>query len=398
MKVVNLGDQELSGSSGTSKPVVFRVTNNLGVGGVQCRLRAVLPRLARDFEVHVVTYRQKGVFFDELPDHGVHTHFLKIPGKWSPVGIAKLSGLLSRHNAHIVHGHSLGGNIAGVLAGLFAGTPIRIGQVHNAGLHWYAKGRFKHRKQVIEEAMVHRLFTDKVLHVSRESLEYFRRETGMPREQLEVLHNGVDFSALEPQKCPDEMRRELGITPEKKIIGFVGRLSCQKGLDFMLEFVKGALASGGPYSFVIVGGAAEENLARLKEEFNALDGGENVIFTGEQRNVADYYSLFDVFLFTSPPMKEGMPGVALEACHFGLPLLARETAPLREISQYYPAVRFIEEYESPRAAISAALDTPHPDTSRFDEEFSIEAMAARTRQFYLGLIESKGAATGIRGF
>ena len=120
------------------KPVLFRVTNNLKIGGVQRRLRALLPLLTDRYDVHVVTYKERGVFFDELAQLGVHVHFLPRKGHWDPVAIWKLARLFRRHHADIVHTHSFGRNIFGILAAALARVPVRIGQVHSRDTgHFY---------------------------------------------------------------------------------------------------------------------------------------------------------------------------------------------------------------------------------------------------------------------
>ena len=129
-----------------TKPVLFRVTNNLNIGGVQRRLRSLLPRLLPYYDVHVVTYKDKGIFFDELASLGVKSHFIPLKGKWDPVGIYKMSRLFKKYNAQIVHTHSLGGNISGILAAAMAKVPVRVAQVHLCHLHWYAQKKLHKKK------------------------------------------------------------------------------------------------------------------------------------------------------------------------------------------------------------------------------------------------------------
>ena len=41
------------------------------VSAMHEELRALLPLLMDDYDVHIVTYKDKGVFFDELAELGV---------------------------------------------------------------------------------------------------------------------------------------------------------------------------------------------------------------------------------------------------------------------------------------------------------------------------------------
>ncbi len=368
------------------KPVLFRVTNNLNIGGVQRRIRSVLPLLTESFDVHVVTYKDKGVFWDELPALGVQTHFVKLRGKWDMAGIRRMSALLREHRTDIVHTHSLGGNISGILAAAMARVPVRIGQVHHRGVHWYAKSPMHRWKQKMEETLIHRLFTDKVLHVSQESLDYYAAQTGLPADKLAVLHNGVDFNGMLPDTAPAALRHQLGIAQDKICIGFVGRLVEGKGVEFCMRFARRLLEQSDRFAFVIVGGAPEDKLAALRAETATWGDGNSVIFTGERQDVANFYNLFDLYFFPSDAEWEGMPGVVLEACSFGLPVLARETAPVREISAYYPRIAFMADDADPLTATEQALRLPDADQQVFRDRFSIAAMARRTRELYLSLL------------
>lgn len=372
------------------KPVLFRVTNNLDVGGVQRRLAAVLPLLAETFEVHVVTYRGRGVFFDALRDRGVHTHFLPMRGKWSPAGIARLSAMFRRHGALVVHTHSLGANIPGMIAARLAGVPVRVAQVHVAGNHWYAGTALGRRKQAVQEALVHRLCTDRVLHVAQQSLEGFVRGTGLPRSMNAVLHNGVDFEAMLTRPAGD-VRAEFGIAPGEVLVGFVGRLATGKGVDFALDFMRRLHAANPRARLLLVGGGASDaGLARLRAEAAAIGDGRVVLLAGQRLDVHACYRAFDALLFPSEELAEGMPGVVLEACAFGLPVMARHTEPVREIARYYDRIRFMDDDAAPATVLADALALPPSDGARFRDEFDIHAMARRTLDLYRAVLAEKG--------
>jgi glycosyltransferase involved in cell wall biosynthesis len=372
------------------KPVVFRVTNNLNIGGVQRRLRSVLPRLVGDFDVHVVTYKDRGRFWHELPELGVTTHFTRLGGKWNPAGIGRMARIMREHGAQVVHTHSLGANIAGILAAARAGAPVRIGQVHHRGVHWYAGSRLGRWKQARQEALVHRRFTDRVLFVSRESLRYFRDKTGLPDEKLELLHNGLDFDAMQPARPAEEVRREFGVPRDATLVGFVGRLAPGKGVGFCMDFALRALRERDDLFFLLVGGSDQATMERWRTM--AAGAGGRIAFAGERGDVYDLFNAFDCFLFPSRAEWEGMPGVVLEACAFGLPVISRYNDPVLEISAYYPRIAFMAEDEEPAAVLERAMALPEAAPGPLREEFSLEAMVKRTRRLYMDLLREKGAA------
>jgi len=360
-----------------NKPVLFRVTNNLKVGGIQRRLRALLPLLTEHYEVHVVTYKDKGVFFNELADHGVTTHFLPRKGHWDPVAIWKLAQLFRKHRADIVHTHSFGGNIFGILAASLARVPVRIGQVHLSELHWYGRTALRRKKQMFEERLVHHLFSHRVLFVSRESRDHFQKHTRLPDSMLKILHNGLTL----PEAVSPAPRIELGVPPDRTLVGFVGRITRGKGVKLFLEMARDAARqSPKKFHFIVIGDGDGLNAKRMWTAEQGLE--HDITFLGERHDIHRCYAALDCLVFCSDPGVEGMPGVALEACAHGLPILARKTAPIAEIRDYYARIAYMDDAASATEQLEKALAMPQADQITFRNEFSLEAMQTRTISLY----------------
>ncbi|MDQ7031905.1 MAG: glycosyltransferase [Desulfonauticus sp.] len=358
-----------------SKPVLFRVTNNLDLGGVQRRLYALLPELTPFYHVHIVTYKKKGILFEELQKKGVFCHYLPLRGKWDPIGIIKMARLFKKYQADIVHTHSFGGNISGILAAFIAGVPVRIGQVHLAKLHWYARGLHR-KKQIFEENIIHLLLSKKILFVSKESLNYFLQHTIGLKSKCLILHNGINLTQ-------NIKTKKTELTNLKQIkIGFVGRIARGKGLDYFLNFALEVLKQDKNYLFVVIGGG---DITFWKSKIPAW-AKENILFLGQKKDVFSYYLDLDLLLFTSEPEVEGMPGVVLEACGCGLPILARESEPVKEIKEYYSRIMFIDEKKTALENLSKALAMPRVSTDKLLEHFSLKAMRDRTLTLYQSLL------------
>lgn len=374
------------------KPVLFRVTNNLDIGGVTTRLRQVLPLLLDAFEVHVVTYRRQGVLVEEFRDKGIHVHHVPLSGKWSPRGIWALARLMRQENADIVHTHSLGGNISGILAAARAGVRVRMGQVHTRQQHWYGKSALHRRKQRLEEYWIHTMFSHRVLFPSRTALEYFYGLCPVAREKLHVLYNGVRLPdpPLSPEAAMAEkaaLRERHGIAPGTRVIGFVARLTRGKGLSFAFDFMGRLRASGRDACLMIVGSSGDEerdrHYAAMAED---MAGPGAVCFTGRQSQPYAYYRLFDAFFFPSDPWTEAMPGAVLEAAMHSLPILSRENPAVREVAEYYPGIHFMKDGDDPEIALAALDALPPPVPGRLENQFGIESMAERTMTLYHELL------------
>ncbi|MDR6999063.1 teichuronic acid biosynthesis protein TuaC [Neobacillus niacini] len=133
------------------------------------------------------------------------------------------------------------------------------------------------------------------------------------RESL-VLPIGIDLSQFQqPDQTGQQMRRQLGLPEDKKIITFVGRLTEAKGvfeLARALDFLSNEIA------ILFVGdGPAKEKLSK-NPEFNS-----RLFITGQVDNmrVRDYLFASDVFAL--PSYTEGMPTVVLEAIALKIPVI-----------------------------------------------------------------------------
>lgn len=98
----------------------------------------------------------------------------------------------------------------------------------------------------------------------------------------------------------------------------VGRLSDQKGFDFLVEIWKKVILAGRKEKLTIVGeGELKEELLRKITEYKLEEYIEIVNFTNK---INDYYLSSDLYLMSS--RHEGLPMVLLEAMSYGLPCIS----------------------------------------------------------------------------
>jgi glycosyltransferase involved in cell wall biosynthesis len=99
------------------------------------------------------------------------------------------------------------------------------------------------------------------------------------------------------------------------VVGWVGRLSREKGPDLAVEAIRGLVA---PAVLVIVGDGPElERVVRQAREMGVTD---QVRTLGTRANVWETLPAFDLLLLSS--RTEGTPMILLEAIHAGLPIVA----------------------------------------------------------------------------
>lgn len=162
-----------------------------------------------------------------------------------------------------------------------------------------------------------------VVVANSRSLGRRAHELGISNEKKTMMlgegsSNGVDALRFSPGSS--RVREEFGIPTTARVIGFVGRLTTDKGVPELLEgFVK--ILRKQPECYLLLVGwfdAASDGLGRgLRER---IEGHPRIVCTGYVADAAPYYRAMDVMVL--PSWREGFPNVVLEAAASGVPVVA----------------------------------------------------------------------------
>ena len=117
-----------------------------------------------------------------------------------------------------------------------------------------------------------------------------------------------------------EMRQELGIPPEQKVMLYVGRLAKEKNLKLLLEMAAMAMREEPTARLWLVGdGPYRTECTTIARN---LGIGDRVRFVGfvPRMDVDRYYSAADLFVFSSVTETQGL--VVQEALSHGVPAIA----------------------------------------------------------------------------
>lgn len=131
---------------------------------------------------------------------------------------------------------------------------------------------------------------------------------------IRIWSRGVDRHIFRPAARDMAWRRSLGIADDTPVIGFVGRLVLEKGLDVVADVAALLRARGLPHAMLVVGDGPARGW--LEER---LPGA---IFAGFQTGdaLARAYAGFDIFL--NPSHTETFGNVTLEAMACAVPPVA----------------------------------------------------------------------------
>ncbi len=145
---------------------------------------------------------------------------------------------------------------------------------------------------------------------------------GIPLERIRVVHNSTEFG-----KEVGEVSHPL--KKNKKIILSLGRITIQKGLDYLVSAAKRVSEVYPNALFVIVGDG--DMKAQLMAQAARMGIADKIVFTGwfKGEEVEDAYRMADLFIM--PSVSEPFGVVALEAAMKGTPVLLSKTSGAGEV-------------------------------------------------------------------
>jgi phosphatidylinositol alpha 1,6-mannosyltransferase len=129
-----------------------------------------------------------------------------------------------------------------------------------------------------------------------------------------IWSRGVDREIFNPDRRDMAWRRSLGIADDEVVIGFVGRLVMEKGLDVFSDGVDRLAARGVKHRVLVVGkGPAQEWFeGRLPQ----------AVFAGFQSGADLGRAFASMDMLYNPSVTETFGNVTLEAMASGLPVVA----------------------------------------------------------------------------
>jgi glycosyltransferase involved in cell wall biosynthesis len=287
---------------------------------------------------------------DQLRSRDVVVDELRCGRRRYRAEVRAVSELIRRHDVEIVHTHGYHATVVGYLAARRAGVPAV------ATVHGYLSRNVKERFYNVVDRWLLRRF-DAVIAVSQGIADQLAA-SGVSRERVVIVQNGLatSVSTLDRQHA----RQQLGLSAYDQVIGWVGRLSPEKGADL---FLRGLEHSDPSVRAVVIGEGPElPGLERLVRE---LDLSERVAFTGFRPDAARFLQAFDVLALTS--RIEGTPMIILEAVAAKVPIVAFAVGGLPQLLDNDSAWLIPpEDVSALRRALQEALGSPSERIQRAD--------------------------------
>lgn len=245
----------------------------------------------------------------------------------------KAREIAKREEFDVIHAHDWLSFAAGIEAKKMSGKPL-IAHVHatefdRTGGQGANEDVYKIERAGLEHA-------DKVVAVSNFTKERIVEQYGIPREKIEVVHNGIEageWKETETYNTLSELKRR-----GKKIVLFVGRITVQKGPEYFIRAAKTVLEHA-PNTLFVMSGSGDMQQQVMKEAAY-LGIGDKMLFPGflRDKELRMIYQLAD--LYVMPSVSEPFGITALESLASGVPAIISRQSGVSEVLNHALKVDF----------------------------------------------------------
>nr|MBN2276803.1 glycosyltransferase family 4 protein [candidate division Zixibacteria bacterium] len=224
---------------------------------------------------------------------------------------------------------------------------------------------------------------DAVITVSHATAGLLRK-AGVGSDKIEVVYNAVEFD--------DSYIPPIRTRGNRVKIGYIGRLSYEKGLHVLLTALRDLKNLPIPFVLEIYGSGPEKStLKAMVEEFGLSD---QVVFMGFRKDIDEVYKTLDFLVL--PSLSEGHPVTILEAWKHGLGIIASRAGGIPEVVENGKEGILVDVGDT--TSLSGAITKGLEDSNLMDlygsnglerlkREFTFKAHTGKISALYKRLLE-----------
>ncbi|MDO8529808.1 MAG: glycosyltransferase, partial [bacterium] len=282
---------------------------------------------AQGYDISAVC--SQGKWLEDVRKEGIKVKTIELKRKISPlsdlIAFFKLYFYFKKEKFDIVHTHTPKPEVYGQIAAKLAGVPIIIDTLHGfdlpADISLFGRKIFFFLKKVAAR------YSDLIFSVNKKNIETLVNEKICSPSIIKYFGNGIDTRRFDSSRFSEEFitrkKSEIGISPQKKVVGIVARMVEEKGYLDLFNAFKLILEKFPDTILLVVGPLEPEKKDAITPAIIKNYGIEkNIVFLGERADVDEIYPLMDVFVL--PSHREGLPYTILEASSTGKPVVATD--------------------------------------------------------------------------
>ena len=298
------------------------------VGGAEKAADTIVRGLmARGHEVSVLAPYARGEAI-EVP-YPVHRYWRPWKQNWWPSVLSLALGRVHRSRAFDVclafYGYPTGYAAARVKDRLGFGLVVTP-----RGADLYPHYREEHKRGVDACRRAGYRGADRIVSISGWITERLQEVIGEPLPPIDLVHNGLDLD--EHDRLRDDARaRPPDLQVEQPFVLHLGRVMPVKRVEMAVAAVaeQADLFRSKGWTYAIAGSGRNEDLVR--SEIKRLGVGDVVQMLGNRTGVEKAWLYDNAEFMVTTSKEEGLPNAVVETMASGLPILASDIGPHREL-------------------------------------------------------------------
>lgn len=304
---------------------VLHIVSAMNRGGAETLLMNVYRNIDKSkLQFDFISHRSEICHYDnEIESLGGKVFRTASLGQDGPIRYVKKLKNIMRQNEYIaVHAHTDYQCGFPLLAAKLSGIKKRISHSHSN--NWGLGNGIKSDMILKSLQMIIKYNSNQFCACSDEAGKFLFGQGEKVNRKIKVLKNGIDVTVFTKNlDCYTNVRKELMVSDNAKILGHVGTFSESKNQIFILRILKELLKDRKDIFVVLVGEGPLKN--QIEKEAKKLNVEDHVKFLGVRSDIPRLMEAFDVFLF--PSIFEGFGIVAIEAQSKGVPCVVSDKIP-----------------------------------------------------------------------
>lgn len=303
------------------KPTILHVIDTTGPGGAETVFLNLADALCIDGYSTLALIQGPGWLQQQLENRKIPFVIIAPSGGLSIGYYWAVYKLVKQYNVKFVQAHLLGSALTFALLHLVTAIPVM------ATLHGHVDVDPNERFVALKRWLLRRGL-HKVVAVSRQLAEYLTERKLFDREQLVVIHNGIDVAYYQVDNCGG-LKKQLSLPAQVKLVGSIGNIRPAKDYPNLIQAAAVLLAQNRDVHFVIAGQSKEPLQSELHALVAQLGIAKNIHFLGFVADTAEFLAQLDVFVLASK--SEGFSISTLEAMAARVPIVATRCGGPEEI-------------------------------------------------------------------
>lgn len=300
---------------------IMFVTPCFGVGGLEQVVLNILQFLDRDkFNPLLCTLLEPDeCMYEEAKRLDLPCHTVKKKPGIDYLLPFKLREIFNKEKIDLINSHDIGATLYAAPAARLCGIKRIVHTDHSQILT-----KRKHLKMY--RWLMGSLVSSSIT-VSEALERHLVNELGISAKKVKTIPNGIDVKKYAVNGDIEYLKKAFGLGEDESVVGSIGRLTAQKGYEYLLKAFKMVLGDKPETRLIIVGDGDERS--SLEEIAKDLGIRKKVIFTGIRRDIPNLLWLFDVFVLSS--LWEGQPITIIEAMAAGKAIVVTDVGDNAEI-------------------------------------------------------------------